>query len=556
MRQRSPSVARAPRSRGVALAALAGLAAAVLVAGASGAAPRPRSITAGAASVVLVPARSVGPGVAAPSDLRPRKGILPPSNPPKNLPPDPNYLASCKSRSLDDSKGCNSVALQAIDNARTTEPLGPLVFDLADLLKLSVPEQQFAVVNLERTSRGLAPVPYLTTQADGLAQVGADDSGDPTVPAGVLTLAGGATIFDWAANWAGGTESALGSDDSWMYDDGPGGPNLACAKAGDQGCWGHRDNILTNFDGELAALECPADRRQVVMGAGNALESYGESFAELFVAACGKAPTGAVYTWAEAAKAIAAGSTTPTSVAIASSPTGKGYLVANSAGAVSRFGDARSAGDLANQSLPAPIVAIAVDDHDGGYWLVSSDGRVYNFGGAPFRGDLKASPPTHPIVAIAVDQATDGYWLVSSNGTVYPFHVTAHGGENGKPLAKPIVAIATDAAAAGYWLVGGDGGLFTFGTAAFEGTEANKHPSSPIVAAAATADGKGYWMAGSNGAVYHFGDAKVEGSELGKHLAHPIVAFAPDPAGTGYWLLGAGGTVYPFGTAPNKGSAK
>ena len=133
------------------------------------------------------PGRAGCPGRAAVPDA----GILPPRNPPANLPPDPSFWRYCRGGALDDSSGCNSKVLQAIDNARKTEPVGPLEFNLAKLLKLSVRDQLFAIADLERVSRGEPPMTALTTQLDTLAQAGADADRDPSFPA---SLTGGAEL--------------------------------------------------------------------------------------------------------------------------------------------------------------------------------------------------------------------------------------------------------------------------------------------------------------------------------------------------------------------------
>lgn len=254
--------------------------------------------TATGASHVALP-RGARP---APSAAQPRKGIVPPKNPPKNIPPNPNYLRYCKSAALDDSTTCANKALAAIDNARRSEPLGALHFNLAHFLHLTVSEQLFAIADLERTSRGLAPVQAITRQLDSVAMTGAKNNSDPMLTSG--TLYGGARVFAWGSNWAGGTENALGSDDGWMYDDGPGGPNLACTSPHASGCWGHRTNILGRYGEELGS--CPTAKRHVVMGAAYTTTSspFRTSFTQIFVSACGSTPTGEVFTWAQAKKAL------------------------------------------------------------------------------------------------------------------------------------------------------------------------------------------------------------------------------------------------------------
>ena len=149
---------------------------------------------------------------------------------------------------------------------------------------------------------------YLTSQAGDWAASGATHEADPVVPVSVGKLAGGAFILFWESNWAWGTEPALGSDDGWMYDDGVGGPNGDCTSSNHSGCWGHRDNILTNFAKHFEG--CPAARQQVVMGTAHAATKIGghpgQSFAELFAVGCGPKPTGVVATWTNVKRAIGA----------------------------------------------------------------------------------------------------------------------------------------------------------------------------------------------------------------------------------------------------------
>jgi hypothetical protein len=84
---------------------------------------------------------------------------------------------------------------------------------------------------------GLPGFGGLSSQLDALAETGASAVTDPIVPAGP----------SWASNWAGGETSALLADYDWMYDDGPGSPNLDCGHLSSGGCWEHRQNILGDY---------------------------------------------------------------------------------------------------------------------------------------------------------------------------------------------------------------------------------------------------------------------------------------------------------------------
>jgi hypothetical protein len=251
-----------------------------------------------------------------------------------------------------------------------------------------------------------------------------------------------------------------------------------------------------------------------------------------------------------------------TFVAIATTPNGKAYWLAQAGGGVYTFGDAGYFGSLPGIGVvPAqPIVGIASTPDGRGYWMVGADGGVFAFGDAGYYGSLPGSriTPNAPITSIAPTGDGRGYWLLGADGGVFTFgdagfegrqttanapyvSISALGGggyavataspgqiwaePSGArlstlpffspfPLAASISGAATLATGSGSWQVGLDGGVFTFGRAPFEGSlpGAGIRPSAPIVAIAATADGGGYWLLGSDGGVFTFGDAGFYGS--------------------------------------------
>ncbi len=109
----------------------------------------------------------------------------------------------------------------------------------AGFAELSVPEQLFVAVNLERVDRGLAPFGGLTAALDRNAQRGANDANDPPTP-------GPAYALD-DTEWAGGSSNGLDAVYGWMYNDGFDSGNLDCLHPGAPGCWGHRKGILDDF---------------------------------------------------------------------------------------------------------------------------------------------------------------------------------------------------------------------------------------------------------------------------------------------------------------------
>ena len=163
-----------------------------------------------------------------------------PANPPASIPPSQSFAFACYASSINISS-CDSAALAAINQARTGEGLGPLQLP-GDFYSLDTQGQLIAVSDAERTSRGL-PAMGENAALDALALVGAVAGGDPAGPLG----------FAWASIYSLGEPTALAADYTWMYDDGPGSPNLDCPGAGGTGCWGHRDNILSPWSGQAGA---------------------------------------------------------------------------------------------------------------------------------------------------------------------------------------------------------------------------------------------------------------------------------------------------------------
>jgi len=218
--------------------------------------------------------------------------ILPPNNPTTNRPLDVSD-SPCNTTGgaqPDDSAACTAYWVGQIDNARAAEGVG-LLYLPSDYAQLTGAEQEFVVLNLERVDRGIPAITGLTPALDALATQGADSETDPPLAASGSSWVGSV--------WASGFASTLEVDFGWMYDDGPGSPNIACPSAGDAGCWGHRDIIL----GDRAA--------NMVAGAATA---YGDGLTQY--AAELEQPTAAppvlVYTWAEAVAAGAGEPSRPT----------------------------------------------------------------------------------------------------------------------------------------------------------------------------------------------------------------------------------------------------
>jgi hypothetical protein len=159
-------------------------------------------------------------------------------DPPKSVPPDPDFTRVCAPSGLDSSTPCIDAVAQAIDHARAAEGVGPIVLP-PGYAGLTVPQQVLVAVNLERAGRHLPPFTGLIAALDANAQRGADTANDPPDP--------GPTFDVSDAEWAGGSSNGLDAVYGWMYDDGAGSGNLDCPTVGSAGCWGHREEILDDF---------------------------------------------------------------------------------------------------------------------------------------------------------------------------------------------------------------------------------------------------------------------------------------------------------------------
>jgi len=135
---------------------------------------------------------------------------------------------------------CNQIALAEINAARHAEGIAPMTLP-ADFDTETPADQAVTVINAERTARGLAPATQVAT-LNNYALAGAEHDTDPGFPDGV----GGA-----GSVWAGGYATPLAADFGWMYDDGPGGPNIDCTPTDHRGCWGHRNVLLSELSPDV-----------------------------------------------------------------------------------------------------------------------------------------------------------------------------------------------------------------------------------------------------------------------------------------------------------------
>ncbi len=160
------------------------------------------------------------------------------SDPSRNVAPVPDYTRICDAGGIDNSQACLGAVLDAINHAHVLEGIRPMVLP-TDFARLSIPDQIFVAINLERVDRGLPAFGGLTGALDRNAQLGADAAKDPPDPGHAYDLDD--------AEWAGGSSNGLDAVYGWMYDDGYDSGNLDCLHRGAAGCWGHRKGILDDF---------------------------------------------------------------------------------------------------------------------------------------------------------------------------------------------------------------------------------------------------------------------------------------------------------------------
>ena len=242
-------------------------------------------------------------------------GIVPPHDPATNVAATPAYntvanqmyqvgsaLPACwrwQANKLVANPGnleCVRAETQATNHAHRLEHVAGVTLPRT-FASLTANEQLLVLVDLERVSRGEAPVLGLSRAADVMAQRGAQANQDPELsdPHSIPGATGG-----WTANWAAAV-SPLDANYSWMYLDGWAGKgktfNYLCTSAHARGCWGHRNDILVNS----STLPCYSASCSLVMGAGSVNHHWSiyNSYTELLVQVVGTTPA-LIYSWKQA----------------------------------------------------------------------------------------------------------------------------------------------------------------------------------------------------------------------------------------------------------------
>jgi hypothetical protein len=500
---------------------------------------------------------------------------------------------------------CQEAVVEAIDQARAAEGIGPLELP-SDYDSITTADQMLVLANLERIDRGLPGFIGLSSRLDALAHSAAAADSDPNGPSGTT----------WGSNWAGGEASALLADYDWMYDDGPGSPNMDCTSALANGCWDHRRNVLGDYGprpamgaavtmvkgvtsmtelftsgrpGQLDyTLSTAANSQLVVPGAleigttpgvANSamltVRNAGGSF-EASASVSGDGGAWSVTPFCEVSRGAfchlvvtfvprqrgPAAATVTVNLAHRSEQVGvnayagHGYWEATKQGAVFAYAGGGLRGSAVGVKLATPIVGMSATPDGGGYWEVAADGGVFTFGDARFYGSAVNYHFQRPIVGIGVTPDGNGYWLVARNGDVFSFGDARFCGPTvASHVSQPVVGIVAARSGNGYWLVAKEGNVFSFGSAKFYGPALQPHLTQPVVGMARTDDGNGYWLVSANGTVLSFGDARSYAPAAGAAPLATIGITAPVDA-PGYYLLQADGAVLPFGGAPVAGNAR
>jgi hypothetical protein len=175
---------------------------------------------------------------------------------------------------------CTELLIRAINDAQEAEHMRRLALP-SDYLALTVTQQLFVLVNLERISRGVPPLvglsPYLSAAATSAARQGQDPGFRASYGPVRVWLPPGGGYYAFGGTWSGDAVNAAAAVFVWMYDDGWGGQdntsNEACTGPSSGGCWGHRDELLGKHTG-IACSDCIAGAGYTGRAGGNWQESY------------------------------------------------------------------------------------------------------------------------------------------------------------------------------------------------------------------------------------------------------------------------------------------
>ncbi len=266
-------------------------------------------------------------------------------NPAANIPFNPPF--ACYGTPT--APACENAVVAALDAARADLGLGPYLLP-ADFDTLPATEQIFILANLDRQAYALPVIGGLSATLNTAASAGVAADSDPDP---VPYLPAGLALEGWDSNWGGGFVNAPDAYYEWMYDDGVGSPNLDCTAAGDPGCWGHRDDVLSF-----------SSAGSLLMGAAQGTDGSATAGYAMTIVASQEASTSwttLTYTWADAladlagASSSAGGSSSP-SPAPSGSTTGSSATAAGDQGAGAQP-PAPGTSPTSSASVPTPAAA-------------------------------------------------------------------------------------------------------------------------------------------------------------------------------------------------------
>lgn len=125
----------------------------------------------------------------------------------------------------------------------------------------------------------------------------------------------------------------------------------------------------------------------------------------------------------------------------------------------------------ASSMIRNPAVEVVGAPSGAGYYILASDGAVFAYGDAVFRGGRGGDDVENaPFVTMKLTPSGEGYWLVGADGGIFAYgDAKFFGSMGGKALNAPIVSFDATASGQGYVMLGEDGGIFAFGDAQYVG---------------------------------------------------------------------------------------
>ena len=216
-------------------------------------------------------------------------------------------------------------------------------------------------------------------------------------------------------------------------------------------------------------------------------------------------------------------------VALASTPSGKGYWVVDAHGDVDAFGDAHDYGGADDLHLNQPVLGMAPTASGKGYWLLARDGGIFSYGDAAFYGSTGAMRLNAPIIVDGVDARWARLLAARERRRRVQLRQRALLGLDRLDEAERAGHLDDrDAAAGGYLLLASDGGLFSFGNSHFLGSLPGTGwcPGPTALAFVKTPKAAGYWMLLSDGRIVSFGQAQPWGEPATTHVRPVAIAAA------------------------------